>query len=402
MNNLRKIKNWPVILVVSVIVAFGTVWSCDDKDVYNPGIQAPVITSIESDSAFVSQEVIIYGANFSSFLTGNTVGFNGVNAEIVNTTTLALTVIVPDGIVQGDASVTVTTNDLTSESFPFYVTMPIIPVITSVEPDNGKVGTTVIITGTDFSTTPADNIVTFGGVEAVVTEATATTLTVTVPAGAVTGDVMVMRDAASNGVLFTVTLSSSVIRQIAEDADDAEEGAINGKLTVTSSDLELGEYDTWTQDEIEQGLQMIGLKFTDITIPPGSVILAASIQFTCDNTGSDPVQLTIYGETSANPESYSEDIFYHISSRSRTTANVVWDIPPWEKEGDAGAAQLTPDLGALVKEIIALDDWTSGSNMAFIMEHSGPSIGVTSSSGGREADANPDSGGAAILTIIYD
>lgn len=58
------------------------------------------------------------------------------------------------------------------------------PAITSFTPTSGPVGTTVTITGTNFSTNPADNIVYFGATKATVTTASATSLTVTVPGGA--------------------------------------------------------------------------------------------------------------------------------------------------------------------------------------------------------------------------
>jgi len=58
------------------------------------------------------------------------------------------------------------------------------PTITSFAPNSGPIGTTVTITGTNFSTTPANNIVYFGATRATVTGATATQLTVTVPTGA--------------------------------------------------------------------------------------------------------------------------------------------------------------------------------------------------------------------------
>jgi len=58
------------------------------------------------------------------------------------------------------------------------------PVITSFTPASGPVGTTVTITGNNFNTNPANNIVYFGAVRANVSAATTTTLTVTVPAGA--------------------------------------------------------------------------------------------------------------------------------------------------------------------------------------------------------------------------
>lgn len=55
--------------------------------------------------------------------------------------------------------------------------------ITSFTPISGAVGSTVTITGTNFSSTAANNVVYFGGVKANVTSATSTQLTVTVPDG---------------------------------------------------------------------------------------------------------------------------------------------------------------------------------------------------------------------------
>ncbi len=58
------------------------------------------------------------------------------------------------------------------------------PIITSVSPNPANPGTSVTITGTNFNTTPANNIVYFGATRATVTAATATSLTATVPVGA--------------------------------------------------------------------------------------------------------------------------------------------------------------------------------------------------------------------------
>lgn len=51
-------------------------------------------------------------------------------------------------------------------------------------PQSGPIGTTVVITGTNFDATPANNIVFFGAVRANVSTASTTLLSVTVPAGA--------------------------------------------------------------------------------------------------------------------------------------------------------------------------------------------------------------------------
>lgn len=65
-----------------------------------------------------------------------------------------------------------------------YSMASLVPAITNFTPTSGPAGTTVTITGTNFSTTPANNIVYFGSTKATVTAATSTQLTVTVPAGA--------------------------------------------------------------------------------------------------------------------------------------------------------------------------------------------------------------------------
>jgi gliding motility-associated-like protein len=57
------------------------------------------------------------------------------------------------------------------------------PTITGFSPLSGPIGTSITITGTNFSATPANNIVYFGAVRATATAATPTQLTVTVPAG---------------------------------------------------------------------------------------------------------------------------------------------------------------------------------------------------------------------------
>lgn len=69
----------------------------------------------------------------------------------------------------------------------FIVLLPLItygqPQINGFTPTTGSIGSSVIISGTGFSTTPSQNIVFFGSVMANVTAATSGSLTVTVPAG---------------------------------------------------------------------------------------------------------------------------------------------------------------------------------------------------------------------------
>ena len=78
-------------------------------------------------------------------------------------------------------------------SSPAPVPVPIVPapVIFSISPNHGPANTTVIITGTNFSSNVNDNIVKLNGKTVIVTSATTTQLTVTVPVGAGTGNILV-------------------------------------------------------------------------------------------------------------------------------------------------------------------------------------------------------------------
>ncbi|WP_188932109.1 FG-GAP-like repeat-containing protein [Puia dinghuensis] len=67
------------------------------------------------------------------------------------------------------------------------------PVITSVNPTAGPVGTTVTISGSGFSGNPAQNSVFFGGVPATIQSASAGSIVCTVPAGAVYDNIAVLR-----------------------------------------------------------------------------------------------------------------------------------------------------------------------------------------------------------------
>jgi hypothetical protein len=62
---------------------------------------------------------------------------------------------------------------------------PAVPAITGFSPISGAVGTSVTISGTNFSPVAASNIVYFGAVQAAATVASPTNLVVTVPAGAI-------------------------------------------------------------------------------------------------------------------------------------------------------------------------------------------------------------------------
>ncbi|TRX54302.1 hypothetical protein FNH22_19490 [Fulvivirga sp. M361] len=342
-------------------------------------IPAPTITSFDPTGGKVGITVTISGTNFSPTAGDNTVSFNGVDAMVINATTTSLTVTVPEGAQTGEISMTVFGQTAISEA-SFVLT----PEITSFEPTTGEVGTLVTITGKNFSTILEDNVVKFNGVEAIVTIATNTSLVVEVPEVADTGPITVeIEDEIATSSDFTLAGPITLIIPITVDIDDVEESEADGRMWLDSNDQELGEFDTSSTPD--RGLQNIGLRFRNVEIPKDATILSASVQFTADNIGADPVELTIFGENVGNSAEYTVNTS-DLSNRALTTANAVWSIPEWVTIGDKLDAQKTVDLAAIIQEIVGHVDWASGNSLNIIMKHSGVSVGVTSSTGGREAE----------------
>jgi hypothetical protein len=120
-----------------------------------------------------------------------------------------------------NATLTISSTGATNKTVSLSGTVNFpVPIITSFSPTSGIVGSTVTITGTNFDTTPANNIVYFGAVRATVSASTTTSLTITVPIGATSvTPIMVLNTASGlqasslNGSTpqFTVTLATPIL-----------------------------------------------------------------------------------------------------------------------------------------------------------------------------------------------
>ncbi len=124
--------------------------------------------------------------------------------------------------------------------FKYSLSPTALPTITSFTPPSGSVGATVIITGTNFSTTPADNAVHFNGTLATVTASSAASITTTVPAGASTGTitVTVAGNTATSGSNFIVTAPSIIITTQPSD-DSTCAGEIATFTSVASGTINI-------------------------------------------------------------------------------------------------------------------------------------------------------------------
>ena len=110
--------------------------------------------------------------------------FNGTNIAGATNPSLTLTNVQLNQA--GNYAVLVTNlyGSILSSNAVLTVLAVNVPAIFAFSPISGTIGTSVTISGTNFSPVAASNIVYFGGVQAAVTAASATNLAVTVPAGA--------------------------------------------------------------------------------------------------------------------------------------------------------------------------------------------------------------------------
>ncbi len=346
----------------------------------------------------VGDTIIITGKNFSNILENNIVKFNGVEAMVSTSSATTLDVVIPEGATTGN--ITVTVNDATATGAIFNIV--VIPVIEAVTPNVAPEGTPITITGKKFSPILEENLVWFNNTPAVVTAATETTITTSVPVGATSGPIKVEVNGESAETTEDFVIAQLLSVKLTDNDDDAEEVAVSfgdpvGTMDTGSSDLEFGEISSG------QGLMNVGLRYNNVNLPQGANILEAYIQFNVKTGGANPVELTIYGENTANAAAYTETLG-DLSARALTSANVVWSIPEWENKGDRGDAQKTVNIASIIQEIVNRADWVPGNSINIIFKHSGVSLGASSSSGGREAQnyssSKPDDG--AELSVFYN
>ncbi|WP_342778131.1 putative Ig domain-containing protein, partial [Mesorhizobium norvegicum] len=191
-------------------------------------------------------------------------------------------------------------------------------------------------------------------------------------------------DGSAAGQDYAVSVTTAPIfeKRIATSTDDVEQGP-SGGMDLTSTDL----------DMVVDGtkVQTVGMRFTGVDIPYDAVITSAYIQFQAQNTSTGAVSLLIRGESDeAVPfESEKSD----VTSRLMTTTSVTWTPPDWTVNNEAALAERTPNLSAIVQEIINQPGYLQLNDMAFV---------VSGSSGARRANSFDGSAtGAPLLHVEY-
>ncbi|MEM7207536.1 MAG: chitobiase/beta-hexosaminidase C-terminal domain-containing protein [Pseudomonadota bacterium] len=151
----------------------------------------------------------------------------------------------------------------------------------------------------------------------------------------------------------TISVVDMAMQQISASSDDAEQRA-NRKPVLVGSDL--GVLPT----------QMVGMRFENLMIPAGQIIADAYIQFTAEEDDSSTTSATIWGENVDDAQTFAR-VRNDMSDRPLTAADVDWTVAPWTM-GDAGVDQRTPNVAAIIQEIVNRPGWQSGNAIALMVQ----------------------------------
>ncbi|HOU40323.1 MAG TPA: hypothetical protein PK829_03545 [Promineifilum sp.] len=141
---------------------------------------------------------------------------------------------------------------------------------------------------------------------------------------------------------------TTLTRAVAASADDAVE--LSGVMTLNGVNL-----------NANSAGQNIGLRFANVTIPAGATITAAYLTLNVVSTSYDDPNLTIRGSGEATTTTFTSTT-NDITTRFKTAATVTWNA------GSIGAgARNSPDLSAILAEILAIPGWASGNAINFYL-----------------------------------
>ncbi|MBN4061575.1 choice-of-anchor D domain-containing protein [Bacteroidales bacterium AH-315-I05] len=205
-----------------------------------------------------------------------------------------------------------------------------------------------------------------------------TTATDTVCIGNTGCDTLLITAITSNLPEFIVdTLPLSVSSQVALSSDDGQEFSPPNTPFLTSS------------SHFVFNDRQIGFRFQKIAIPQGAVVTNAYLQLHADGTDSSPMTMIFQGEANDNALTFAT-VFSDMSSRTRTTASVNWNVPAWT----FNVNYQTPDVSLIVQEIVNRAGWAEGNSMVFFIESTG--------TGSRDVESfDGDAPNAPLLVIEY-
>ncbi len=188
-----------------------------------------------------------------------------------------------------------------------------------------------------------------------------------------------------NSYVCSCTCSPGAQQQklhVVASEDDAEQRLDNNTVDINSNDLDLAP------------LQVVGVRFRDVNIPAGVTIVSANLQFTASSSSSGSVSFVVAGQAADDAPPFVE-VINNLTTRIKTSSTVPWSPLAWTA-GDAGADQRTPDLAAILQEIVDRPNWAEGHALALL-------ISTVSTTNARHAVSfDTNAARAPVLEVTFD
>jgi len=191
-------------------------------------VPPPQVNSISPTSGIVGASVTITGSGFQSSKGTSTLVLNSTTASTTSWSDTQIVATVPSGATSGPAVVTV--NGVSSNRDAMF-TVPN-PIITSVSPSSGPVGTPVQINGTGFGSTQGSTSVRFGSEFGSVAQGawSDTQISTAVPQTASGGSIQVTVGNSSSNSTVDFTVPAPQITSISPAS-----GSVGTHVTITGS-----------------------------------------------------------------------------------------------------------------------------------------------------------------------
>lgn len=160
-----------------------------------------------------------------------------------------------------------------------------VPTITSFTPASGDVGSSVVLTGTNFDATAANNIVYFGSVKAVVTAASTTSLTVTVPAGSTYASMTVLTAGKQGSSKTPFMVTNTAIAGLPYTSSSfstttiSPTGVHGYPSDWVGDDMAVGDFDLDGKTDVVKYSNGASVDVNRNTSTPGTVSFAAAVAF---------------------------------------------------------------------------------------------------------------------------
>lgn len=290
-KSLKHLK-LPLFLLLAVF----TIISCK-KDQLPEEIkpEVPQITNIQPKDPQPGDIVTITGTGFGSISTDVKVTIGSTEVTISAVTETEIKFAIPTSLTSGDLAVaikevTAINKDPQGTTITVTPEETVVPTFTAMNPSNGKTGDVVTLTGTNFSTHISDNKVFFstltGGtvVLATIKTATATTLTVEVPANVITGGILITVDG-TNAIPATGFNTTFTV-----DADTPDGSSSVDYIKIISGDLNFSKIATAGRDIGAMWMDKVKnrLYYSDYVYPG----VAGNTVYKVDPNGGSPSILT--------------------------------------------------------------------------------------------------------------